>query len=91
MILSEFVETSLHPKTIKYYHSLGYVGDLYDKIYVKPLDLPKVSRVKILVKCDCCDNVNNIHYANYNFLFIIDKDYIELENIIEHYESKQNC
>lgn len=66
MILSDIVETSLHPKTINYYRRLGYIGHLYDKIYVKVLDLPKNSRVRINVKCDKCSKINYIIYNNYN-------------------------
>ncbi len=66
MILSETIETSFHPKTIKLYHSLGYIGNMYEKVTLKVKDLPKNSRVRINVKCDICDSVNYIIYNNYN-------------------------
>jgi hypothetical protein len=66
MILSETIETSFHPKTIELYHSLGYIGNLYEKLTLKVKDLPKNSRVRINVKCDICGVENNIIYNNYN-------------------------
>ena len=66
MILSETIETSFHPKTIKLYHSLGYIGNMYEKVTLKVKDLPKNSRVRISVKCDICDAINYIIYNNYN-------------------------
>jgi len=66
MILSETVETTLHQKTIKLYESLGYVGNLHEKVMVKVEHLPKNSRVRINVKCDICESTNYIIYNNYN-------------------------
>jgi len=80
MILSKEVEVVLNPSNIKHYESLGYFIPKYknksgnlvykrgDKIKVKVSDLPKVSQVKVLCKCDECGKERLLSYSNYNIL-----------------------
>ena len=69
MIIQEKIEIQLNSKNIKYYESLGYdIPKTLDKnnilrvknktkIFVKTVDLPKGSTIKVLCKCDYCGKI----------------------------------
>lgn len=78
MIISKSIEIPLHPKTIKYYESLGYEIPRFPskynksilstpngtKIVIKIEDLPLMSNLKVEYQCDYCGEKDWKTYCN---------------------------
>jgi hypothetical protein len=65
MIIQEEVEVIPSGRMIKYFKDLNYQAEWRTPITVKVIDLPKVSHVKIEVKCEICGNIKKLSYNNY--------------------------
>ena len=67
MILTKEVEVTVNYLNIRHYISLGYVDiKCNQKIVVKIKELPMESNIKILVKCDICENEKYLSLQKYN-------------------------
>ena len=67
MILTKKVEVTVNYLNIKHYISVGYVDiKCNQKIVVKVKELPMESNIKILVKCDICENEKYLSLQKYN-------------------------
>ncbi len=65
MILSEYVKIKINTNKLKNIYSKYEPFKLGDIIDIKPKDLTSGSHVKIKVKCDTCDNENEMMYKEY--------------------------
>jgi hypothetical protein len=65
MIIQEQVEVIPSGKMIKYFRDLNYEVEWRVPLMVKVIDLPKVSHIKIQVKCEICGNIKKLTYNNY--------------------------
>lgn len=62
MIITEFVDVKIVPKTYKHYKDLGYVVKSLGVITVQVKDLSKGSHVEIYIKCDYCEKIIKKQY-----------------------------
>lgn len=66
MLLSKEVEILITKKNQKYYEKLGYTPIIGDEITIPIEEMPLNSHKIVKVKCDYCDNKNDISYKSYN-------------------------
>lgn len=67
MILTKTVKTKWNSKNKDYYINLGYeFTKMKDELEVFIEHLAKQSKIKIDVKCDCCGEIYNPSFINYN-------------------------
>lgn len=65
MLISNSVKIKISNKNVSYYKSLNYNVSSGDIVEIDVNDLPKTSKLKILVKCDNCLLKNSISYYSY--------------------------
>ena len=85
MILNEFAQTKTNNRNYKKFKDLGHNFNIGDEIIVRIKDLSNY-----YYKLDENKNTSKKEYSissGYNFLFIIDKDYTELEKNIKFYDT----
>lgn len=66
MILTKYLTFKLNNNITKFYKNLGYIVKGGDIITVPIEHLQKSSNIKILVKCDYCENEKYLTYYQYN-------------------------
>jgi hypothetical protein len=67
MILDEYVEIKIHPKSYKYWLSLGYKYEkIGDTIKVSPIHLLPNSKIRVNCQCSNCNTKTNISYMSYH-------------------------
>jgi hypothetical protein len=67
MILSKEIKTTISHFNINHYTSIGYDNIKCNQSIIVPIEhLPKESNLKILVKCDICNQEKIIFYQKYN-------------------------
>lgn len=67
MILSKEIKTTISHLNIDHYTSIGYDNIKCNQSIIVPIEhLPKESNLKILVKCDVCNQEKSIFYQKYN-------------------------
>jgi len=65
MIIESNVSIIVNPNSKKYYNSIGYECENFDKILVRTKDLTKGSNIEILVSCDICQYDRKLKYNRY--------------------------
>jgi len=65
MIITTNIKIKTTNKNISYYNSIGFDIKSGDEIIIVPGQLPATSVVKILVKCDVCNNEKTISMHSY--------------------------
>lgn len=66
MLLDKFVEVRINNSNIKRFRELNYIFDkIGDLITIKIEDISRCSKIKVNVKCFCCEEVKKIEYNNY--------------------------
>jgi hypothetical protein len=67
MIISKNIEMKVSNNSINYYKNFGYKNIKQGDLIIIPIELlSKSSRALIKVKCDCCEEIYDIKYGNYN-------------------------
>lgn len=62
IIIDEYIQVSIFSRNKKYYMNKGYDCNLGDVITIPIKDLSPKSRIKINVKCPCCNKLREIEY-----------------------------
>ena len=75
MLINEEVKTKVMSNTVKYYRDKGYECNVGDTIYVKTVDLPKGSNMKVRYICDKCGEIKTIQCCDYNRRHKEEKDF----------------
>lgn len=65
MILTEKIEVKIHKGNLKHYIDKGYDVKLKDVVEIDIEDIVNFSTLKVIVKCDVCDEIKEIKYCNY--------------------------
>jgi hypothetical protein len=70
MIITEFVLIKMNGKHIKKYRDKGYICEVGEIVKVNVIDIPRNSKVKILVECDVCkirkEVLNGTYYNSFD-------------------------
>ena len=65
LVPNQIIKIIPRNSNIKYYKELGYTFEKGEEIQISPEELPKGSKVKIDVICDCCGKIYTIENKSY--------------------------